>query len=206
MPAATPIRIRRVIVERRMAGESFAAIGRALALPYVTVRKVYAHYQQTGQLEPNYERCRHCQVRKGIAIYEQAVALKGAHPGWGAGLIWVELAEAFDEATLPSLRTLQRWFRRAGVAAPRRDKTPQASVQRGKQPHEVWALDAKEQIELQDGSYVSWLTVSDEASGAVLSADLFPHQTLEPGRTPDRARLSAKHDAPMGETGADTHG
>ena len=174
MPAATPIRIRRVIVERRASGESYAAIARDLAMPYVTVRGIDRHYQQTGQLEPSYEGCRQTGVRKPAAIYGQAVALKRAHPGWGAGLIWVELAEVFDEAALPSVRSLQRWFRRAGVAAARREPTQRETVRRGKAAHEVWALDAKEQIELQDGRAVSWLTISDEGSGAILSTTLFP--------------------------------
>jgi hypothetical protein len=33
----------------------------------------------------------------------------------------------------------------------------------------VWAVDAKEQIRLADGTWGSWLVVSDEASGAILS-------------------------------------
>ena len=206
MPAATPIRIRRSIVERREAGESFATIARRLALPYVTVRQVYGHYQRTGQLEPDYARCSHRQVRKGTAIYEQAIVLKGEHPGWGAGLIWVELAERFDERALPSVRTLQRWFHRAGVPSVRGEKTAKAPVQRGRKVHEVRALDAKEQIALQDGSYASWLTVSDEASGAVLSATLFPHQALGADRPPDGESVPTSHDDPLGQTGADTHG
>ena len=64
MPAATPVRIRRDIVERREAGESYAAIGRDLAMPYITVRKVYRHYQETGQLEASYDKCRQTAVQK----------------------------------------------------------------------------------------------------------------------------------------------
>ena len=206
MPAATPIRIRRVIVERRAAGESYAAIARDLAMPYVTVRGIDRHYQQTGQLEPSYDRCRQTGVRKAAALYEQAVALKSAHPGWGAGLIWVELAEGFDEAALPSLRSLQRWFQQAGVAAPRRSKPEATVVARGNQPHEVWAMDAKEQIRLGDGSQVSWLTISDEGSGAVLAAMLFPPQALEPGRPVGGQSLPASNDDALGQTAGTTDG
>ena len=200
MPAAIPTRIRREIIQRRASGESYAAIGRDLKLPYVTVRGIQCHYQRTGQVEPSYERCRQTAVRMAAGIYEEAICLKRSHPGWGAGLIWVELAEGIDEASLPSVRTLQRWFRRAGVASQRRAPRPEALVERGSQAHEVWALDAKEQIRLADGSYASWLTVSDEGSGAILSATLFPPQALESGRATGGASVPTSGADPLGQT------
>ncbi|MFN8375031.1 MAG: hypothetical protein U0694_19410 [Anaerolineae bacterium] len=205
MPAATANVIRRQIVRRREAGESYAAIGRDLSLPYGTVRKVYAHYQDTGHLEPNYERCRRSGVRTAKAIYEAALAMKRAHRGWGAGLIWVELADQFEEQDLPSVRSLQRWFRQAQLTPPRRERQPLALVARGLAVHQVWALDAKEQIKLKDGSAVSWLTISDEASGAVLWVGLFPRETLV------ASPLAVKHGLQTamtrtGETGEVTHG
>lgn len=206
MPAAIPTRIRREIVQRRADGESYAAIARALALPYVTVRGIDRHYRQTGQLEPSYERCRQTRLPTATALYEQAVTLKRTHPGWGAGLIWVELTERFVEADLPSVRTLQRWFRRAGVARARRETPPPAPLPRGSQPHEVWALDAKEQIHLQDGSWVSWLTISDEGSGAVLAVTLFPPQALDAGRAAGGESVSASRDDPLGQTEGATDG
>lgn len=179
MPAAKTLQQRREIVARRQRGESLAAIARALDVSYGAVRNIYRRFEETGQLGPNYERCRHTSVRKDSAIYERAVALKRAHPTWGAGLIWVELADEFAEAQLPSVRTLQRWFRRAGVQSVRREQVASVSVKRGKRPHEVWAVDAKEQVELADGTRASWLTITDEGSGAMLDASLFPHQALD---------------------------
>jgi hypothetical protein len=134
-------------------------------------------------LAPNYDACGHRAVRKAAAIYEQAVALKAAHPKWGAGLIRTELADTFAPAQLPSDRTLPRWFKRAGVQKPPQDRAPRQFVKRGNAAHEVWALDAKEEVQLADGSYVSWLTVVDEGSGAILATMLFPPQTLDEGRS-----------------------
>lgn len=206
MPAATPVRIRRVIVERREAGESYAAISRDLAMPYITVRKVYQHYQQTGRLEASYDNCRPSGVRSEAAIYEKTIALKQAHVGWGAGLIWVELAELFEEADLPSVRTIQRWFHRAGLVERKRDQVQSTVVQRGRRVHEVWALDAKEQIQLADGSYASWLTISDEASGAILSVTLFPPQTLGAGRSNAGEGAYSAGDGLLGNTGVHSYG
>lgn len=207
MPAATPVRIRQIIVERRKAGESYASIGRELAMPYITVRKVYQHYQQTGRLEASYDQCRPKRGESAEAIYQTAIELKRRHSGWGAGLIWVELAELFEEERLPSVRTLQRWFHQAGIVAKAKPDTVQRMpVQRGTEAHEVWALDAKEQIQLGDGSYASWLMISDEGSGAILSVTLFPPQVLGTDRSTTRQADDPTSADPLGKTGADTHG
>ena len=180
MPAATCISDREEIVCRHKSGETLAQIAREMNLAYMTVHGVWQHYHQTGQLKPNYQACAHTKVRTDPAIYEQAVALKALHPTWGAGLIWVELAEQFAEADLPSERTLQRWFHRGGVAQHwTHDSHKEPSVGRGQQPHAVWAMDAKEDMTLADGSYASWLLIGDEGSGALLQADLFPREALE---------------------------
>jgi len=206
MPAATPLRLREEIVTRRQAGSSYASIARELSLPYVTVRQVYRHYEKSGELRPHYDRCRHTEVRSDPRIYERAIQMKRAHPGWGAGLIWVELNEEFSEDSLPSLRTLQRWFRRAQVQAPPRSQGVSMPVHRGQQRHEVWALDAKEQMRLGDGSDASWLTITDEASGAILTADFFPNQTLEHHRPPRSQGQSPKGDESVGSSDANPGG
>lgn len=180
MPVAIGLKRRKEIVERREAGETFASIARDLGMYYGTVRTLWQHYQRTGQLSPSYEACAQGGIRKEQAIYERAVALKGSHPRWGAGLIWVELAEAFDEQQLPSERTLQRWFHRAGLVERKgADRQDRVTIECGRTVHEVWALDAKEQIHLDDGSHASWVALSDESSGAMLEARAFPPQEVE---------------------------
>ncbi len=44
--------------------------------------------------------------------------------------------------------------------------------------HEVWQIDGKEQIQLGDGSQVSWISIADEATGAHLSAIVYPYRTV----------------------------
>ena len=206
MPAAVSIRQRQEIIERREKGEQFTTIAQALHLSYSAVRNIYHRYVQTGEIAPAYDKCCHTEIRKDDRIYRRAVDIKQAHPGWGAGLIWVELAEEFVEADLPSHRTLQRWFRRAGVQPASRERRPRPYAQRGKRVHEVWAMDAKEQMELADGSYASWLTVTDEASGAVLGTTLFPPSTVEQYRPTPSQKHAPRPDGVLGTTGEDTHG
>lgn len=206
MPAALSIRERQRIVEMHEGGDSFRAIADELKRDYEAVRKLYHRYVQSGQLEPAYDKCRQSSIRKDEAIYDRAVELKQAHPTWGAGLIWVELAEDFAEEDLPSERTLQRWFRKAGVQAPPPERSPRPFANRGKVAHEVWAMDAKEQVKLADGSFVSWLTVTDEGSGAILGAFLFPHQTLDTSRSDAGESCATRIDAILGLPEADTDG
>jgi len=206
MPTATPVHIRQKIVARRTSGESLAQIGRDLSMPYITVWKIYHDYQVRGYLEPNYERCHPPEVKKARAIYDRALEVRRGHPGWGAGLIWVELPDQFEEGHLPCVRTLQRWFKRVGLNPPRREKVQTQVVRRGQRAHDVWAIDAKEQIQLLDGSYVSWLTISDEASGAILEVDLFPPTTLDTNRSPTSAAVFTKNDDTVGNTAQDPDG
>lgn len=206
MPAALSLYQRRELVQRHQQGESFASISRSLGVAYATVRNLYRRYRETGQLSPAYTNCSHTQVRHAEALYAQAVALKQAHPTWGAGLIWTELADHFAPEQLPSKRTLQRWFRRAKLQPPPRDQVPKGRVQRGKIPHAVWALDAKEDIQLADGSYVSWLTLTDEASGAILNAVLFPHSQMDDPRPSSGQSGAASGDDAVGSTRKAAHG
>ena len=206
MPTALSMRERQAIVTMREQGHNFQEIAEELNRDYETVRKIYHRYVQSGQLAPDYEACRHATIRKNEAVYQRAVELKQSHANWGAGLIWVELAEEFDEADLPSQRSLQRWFRRAGVQKPAAERKPRPVATRGKRAHEVWAMDAKEQVELGDGSFVSWLTVTDEGSGAILGTFLFPHQTLDDYQPPVGEDSPTRPDDFLGSSREDTHG
>lgn len=200
MPAALPKPIRKEIVERRNRGETFRHIAREMGLSYDSVRAIWRHWEGQGKLTPNYEACRHTGPRKPRAVVERAVQMKREHSRWGAGLIRLLLSDEFEAHEVPSERSLQRWFRQAGVgrAPTTRRRTPY--VTRGQDVHEVWAVDAKEKITLADRSQASWLTISDEASGAILHVAAFPPQALEPNRSAGRAPVSATGDGAMGDT------
>ena len=176
-PIANPIR--EAIVQRHQKGESLRSISDELNLSYETVKNVWQHWSKTGRIEPNYQQAKTRGTRQFQVRYEQAIQLKRDHPRWGAQLIQLEL-DSLSEARLPSIRTLQRWFREAGVSRSatihqQRVKT----VQRGQTVHQVWAVDAKEAIQLQDGSWASWLVITEEASGAILTTSVFPPAELD---------------------------
>jgi hypothetical protein len=198
MPAALSVPIRKEIVERRHRGESFRQIARDMGMSYASVRAIWRHWQTHGKLAPNYDACRAKGPRKPAGVVAQAIALKRDHPRWGAGLIRVLLSEDVEGGDLPSERTLQRWFRQAGVSRSPAAHQPSPREERGVAVHEVWAIDAKEMMTLADGSSASWLTISDEASGAILQAEAFPPQALEPDPTASGPAVSATSDGAVG--------
>src|SRR5207244_197710 len=147
MPRPVPQPIRQEIVARHQAGERLTEVAQALGLSYRTVRGLWQRFRLRGPtgLAADYSRCANPGPRFAPELVEAALADKRAHPRWGAGLIRVQLAEQFPSQPLPSLRTLQVWFRAAGLQ-PERSRAPAGKVSRGRVAHEVWELDAKEEI------------------------------------------------------------
>ena len=203
MPAALSLPIRKEIIERRSRGETLRHISREMDLSYDSVRAIWRHWKTHDKLAPNYDACRQPGPRKPRAVVERALQMKREHRRWGAGLIRLLLGDEFEEHDVPSERSLQRWFRQAelGRAPNLQHRSPY--VKRGQRVHEVWAVDAKEKIMLGDGSQVSWLTISDEASGAILHAAGFPPQTVEPDRPASGPAVSTSGDDTLGKTADD---
>lgn len=175
MPKAVPQPVREQIVSGRLAGQALTEVAKTLQMPYRTVRGIWKVYRSRGPagLAPNYERCAKFGPRFPAALHEAALAMKREHPQWGAAMILVQLALLFPDASLPKRRTVQEWFQKAGLS-PGRSRSPSVNRQRGNTAHEVWQLDAKEEIRLGDGSVSVSLSMMDEATGAVLGVALFP--------------------------------
>jgi hypothetical protein len=147
------------------------------------VRHIWKRYRETGAagLAPQYDRCGRSGTRFPAALYEAALTWKREHPRWGAGFIRIQLAQRFPDGPLPGERTLQQWFRNAG-RQPVRAEQPPVERDRAKKAHEVWQMDQKEGMHLADGSGTSVLTVTDEASGALLGPEVFPPVSMEESR------------------------
>ena len=188
MPRAVPYPLREQVIHLHERGHSLTAIAQRLSLPYPTVRDLWRRYREQGVagLDVHYERCGRRGVRAPAALYAAALALKRAHPRWGGPVIRLELAQQFPAAPLPGVRTLQTWFAQAGLQ-PTRAVLPPTQRQRARQVHEVWELDAKERLRLQDGTGTSLLTATDEASGTLLGLVPFPPVSLGTGPGPSRA-------------------
>lgn len=176
MPSAIAIPLRQEIVRLRQQGQCYVEIATTLKLSVHTVRQLWYRFQHQGAegLTPNYARCGHQGVKSPRLIWRAAVFLKRRHPLWGGGIIRVHLQQRWPTLSIPTPRTLQRWFQAAGVSstpAVGRRSSPRLQAT---QVHECWQVDAVSHQALADGTQVSWLSATDAASGALLESSVFP--------------------------------
>lgn len=175
MPLAISKPQRQAIVSHHQYGKPLGEIAQQMGLSYWGVRKIWRQYRDQGEagLENHYARCESARCKATRLIYRAAIWLKRRHPQWGGGLIRLILQQRWHDAKVPTERTLQRWFRQAQVSR-HYQRHPQATRQRAQQVHEVWQMDGKSQVQLGNGEQVSWLSIVDECSGALLAAEIFP--------------------------------
>jgi transposase InsO family protein len=178
MPLAIPVAIRQIIIERHLQGDSLPNIARDLDLSHFSVRNIWRRYRDDpqGNLAPHYyiidKPLSHPLVVRG------ALMLKRRHPSWGAELIRQVINQKWPHLPLPSTSAFQRWFRQANLQPPR-SKLPAANHNRALAPHQVWQMDAVSGVQLANGQRVCWLSLSDEASGALLRAEAFEFAVWE---------------------------
>jgi transposase len=195
--------VRQLILKRWQKGESVASLAEELKLSVRTVRNLVHRFAERGQsgLEPDYGRCATKTIPTNSDEFQKAVEMRAQHPTWGGGLIRVLLQEQGHDGCA-SERTLQRWFQRSTLAPAPPGRRPDSDDRRARHPHEVWQMDAVDQLRLASGQQVSWLRLADECSGAVLHTTVFPPTLLELGQTGGRAGDVAPGFFPVGKAQA----
>lgn len=172
MGRATSLLLREQIVAMKNRKLSIVEISEELSVPYGTVKHLCHQFKSGGDLRPKYKNC----GRKAPSALgpgkDGALALRQQHPRWGAPRIRVEL-QLQGVSPLPSVRSLQRLFRKKEVYVPR-NRNCQAPIGRSTAAHNIWEVDAKERFQLLDGRPACYLTVTDEKTGAWLEAPVFP--------------------------------
>jgi hypothetical protein len=179
MGGALPMHIRSLIIEALSKGDTtLLALSRQQGLSYSTVRKLWQRYKAEGAagIKPHYERCGPHQPKTEALIYRCALWLKRHHPGWGAALIRVIVQDRYGStvASLPSVRTLQCWFKVEHLYAPKGLLSAAEPARVAAGVHDRWQVDAKEKLRLPGGQQACYLTVVDEHSGSLLKAFVFP--------------------------------
>lgn len=175
MPGAISKPQRHMIVNQHQQGVPLAEIAQRLGLSYWSVRQIWRQYRDHGEagLETHYAHTAQATSKAERRIYRAAIWLKRHHSQWGGGLIRVLLQQRWPECSIADERTLQRWFKQVGVNQPHQ-RHPQPPRQRAQQVHEVWQMDGKSYVGLSNGEMVSWLSLVDECSGALLEVEVFP--------------------------------
>jgi hypothetical protein len=173
--AAIDIHIRQAIISRKQSGESLKDISASLSLSYRTVVNLWQKYKQTGEenLASNYSQCGLHQSQQFANIKPACLSLKQLHSSWGAPRIYVALVKLYPQQALPNIRTLQLWYKEAHLVKPRYTQND-ASIGAAKAVHNIWQVDAKEQLTLLDGQRACYLTIVDDKSGACLDTLVFP--------------------------------
>jgi hypothetical protein len=150
-----------------------------LDISYGAVKQIWQRYKKSGfvDLSPRYDRCgKRSRSAEAALIYEKALWFREQHPTWGANRIHVSLQDLYG-AQAPSVRSLQKWYRTERLTAPRmRHNEP--FIGQSRAVHNIWQVDAKEQLVLQDGQLACYLTFTDEYSGAWLGSIAFAHHRI----------------------------
>ena len=115
MGQAIPLSARERIVKLRKEGKKFTTISQEEQIPYSSVRKIWKRFLEKGLagLAADYKNCglKGCQTKK---IKRVALWLRYLHPDWGAPFIHMILEDRYGSDALPTIRSIQLWFRAAG--------------------------------------------------------------------------------------------
>ncbi len=183
MPGPIPVKVRQAIFRRSEKGHSVAQIAAECHLAERTVRHLLQQFRKQGQdaSRPHYRRGPRQTSTSVRALRKRVVALRQEHPTWGAELLRVLLNDGRSKRDLPSARTFRRWLQGAGCQPAPRGRRPAAAREPATAPHDVWQIDAAEEIPLQGGQRASWLRIVDEYTGSVLGTWAFSPSPLESG-------------------------
>lgn len=175
-----------------------STVSRELSIDYDTLRQWVKRHKSEGPegLCTKYGNCGLAPTYDG-SLLERALALKEGHRGWGAGYVRIQLARSMPGSALPSERQLQRWFAQAGLCE-RRTRLPSERAGWARRPFERVQADAKERLRTADGRECCYLNFTDEHSGAVLDAFVFPLRPDWPGARAPGLRCGALPDVPLG--------
>ncbi len=180
MGRAIEIGQREQLIAFKKQGKTLATISQELNITLSTVKSLSARYKKVGNLTVAYANCGPKQITTNNLSFRASRWLKRGHPTWGAPLIHLKLLDRYGPQLTPSVRTLQRWFRQQHLTKPRQHLA-QPTIGQAKAVHNIWQVDAKENLTLTDGSPACYLTITDEHSGAGLEALVFPPQTNQSG-------------------------
>jgi len=180
--------------------QPIARIASELGRSPMTVRKWWRRMQRLGLA--GLQAPRRGRPARGVlsqfssAVKNQAVALKRAHPRWGAARVLVELQgdPQVQGLRLPSRSRLAAAFKQLCPEAlkPRvRRSAPVQAPPRARGVHEVWQIDHQEKVVLQDGTLATVCNVRDPVGAAMLGSYAFSTQTAKRWRKLTTAEVQA---------------
>lgn len=170
--------LRHKIVSDRAKGLSFTLLSAQYGVGYNTVRRICHRYSSEGDLGliPRTANC----GRRASYLSERAFRLvrliSHKHPSWGIPYILTRIRVKFPDLVLQSERHYQRRIQRQ-VGSPPAPVLPKGDpVDRAREPHDTWQIDAKERLRFTDtpDEEGCFLNITDEKTCALLGATSFP--------------------------------
>jgi transposase len=174
MAQATTLSTRKQLIELRLSGRKHLDISSLLGISQETSKNIWKRYKQEGDLclVPHYKNCGRPITKKEEVNFRLIRLLKHMHPEWGVKFICLRIKEKYPQLDLRGIRQYQSRLSK--------NKLPKSKLpivendKKAKLPHDTWQIDAKERIKLLDGTEGCYITVVDEASGAILATKVFP--------------------------------
>jgi transposase len=174
MGQSTTLTIRKQIVELKQSGKKHLEVSDSLGISQETSKSIWKRYKLEGDhcLVAKYKNCGRTISESEEKNFRLVRFLKQLHPDWGIKFICMKIEEKFSHLKLRSVRQYQSRLSKDKL---HKSKLPIAeNAERAKFPHDTWQIDAKERVKLLDGTEVCYITVVDEASGAILATRVFP--------------------------------
>jgi transposase len=174
MGQATGILLRERIIQLKQENYTLEKISEELSLTYSNVRTIWGRYQKEGisGLQTSYSNCGKSKPSSDNVVYRASLWLKHLHAHWGTPRVHTGLQSRYG-VDVPTIRTLNRWYKDAQLTKPR-SKINRVTIGKSTAAHNIWQVDAKENLTLGDGQESCYLTIVDEKSGAWLASLVFP--------------------------------
>jgi DNA-binding CsgD family transcriptional regulator len=159
-------------------GVSMLQISQQEGINYGTVKNLIKRYKNEGQksLIPRYSQCGLTRPYDSECSYRLVRLYKHYHPKWGVSYILLKIKDKYPQLPLCGSRVYERRLKSENkVPLP---KNPPLQLhyhpEGSRLPHDTWQIDAKERLETLDGKAACYLTTTDEKTGCVLDAKVFP--------------------------------
>jgi transposase InsO family protein len=182
-------------------GAKLARVCREFGISRQTGTKWVKRFKVEGYegLEERSRRPRSSPLSLAEELVMAVLELRDRHPSWGPKKLRGLLERRFGDSA-PSVATIARILRRAGVVQAKRRRRPIAVIDHAPRiaaaaPNEVWTIDFKGWWRTRDGRRSEPLTVRDAYSRFLLAMTLLPNTTGEAVRV-ELERLFKKYGLP----------
>ena len=176
MPQALSMAIRQQIAAHYEKGLSITALSKQYKVSRQTIYTLLSRFKVEGEegLKPKYDKCGKSRPNSSEFLYRSVRCLRNWHPTWGAEKIHAYMLILRPNLVLPHYRSFYRWFHwNEQIEIKAKTQLPATPAYRASKLHEVWQIDAKEEMQTLDNQKQCWLNIVDEYSGTVIDPPVF---------------------------------